>query len=57
MSLMSTLEGLVAAGIKVVVVGGIAARVQGSTRVTDDIDVCYDTTASNERATNAHWWT
>lgn len=50
MSLMSTLEGLVAAGIDVVVVGGIASRVQGATRVTDDVDVCYDTTASNERA-------
>ena len=50
MSLMSTLEGLVAAGIDVVVVGGIASRLQGATRVTDDVDVCYDTTASNERA-------
>ena len=50
MSLMSILEGLVAAGIDVVVVGGIASRVQGATRVTDDVDVCYDTTASNERA-------
>lgn len=50
MSLMSTLEGFVAAGIDVVVVGGIASRIQGATRVTDDVDVCYATTASNERA-------
>jgi hypothetical protein len=35
--------GLVTAGVPFVVVGGVAASAQGSSRVTDDLDICYDT--------------
>lgn len=35
--------GLVDAGVPFVVVGGVAASAQGSARVTDDLDICYDT--------------
>jgi predicted nucleotidyltransferase len=31
-----------AAGIRFVVIGGVAATVQGSARFTNDIDICYD---------------
>ena len=37
------LAGLVAAKIRFVVVGGLAAAAHGSSRVTNDLDVCYDT--------------
>jgi hypothetical protein len=39
--------GLEAAGVPFVVVGGVAASAHGSARVTDDLDVCYDTTAQS----------
>jgi hypothetical protein len=35
--------GLTRAGVPFVVVGGVAATAHGSARVTDDLDVCYDT--------------
>lgn len=35
--------GLTGAGVPFVVVGGVAATAHGSARVTDDLDVCYDT--------------
>src|SRR5215469_472289 len=35
--------GLTRAGVNFVVVGGVAASAHGSARVTDDLDVCYDT--------------
>lgn len=40
-------EGLVRSGIRFVVVGGVAARAQGSVRVTRDLDICYDTAPDN----------
>jgi hypothetical protein len=41
------LQGLERAGIRFVVVGGVAARIHGSPRVTNDLDVCYATEAEN----------
>jgi predicted nucleotidyltransferase len=34
-------RGLVGAGLEFVVVGGVAARAHGATRVTEDLDICY----------------
>lgn len=47
MSLLDLMQGLAKSGVRVVLVGGMAARVHGATRVTDDVDVCYDPAASN----------
>lgn len=47
MSFASMLRGLRDADIRFVVVGGIAAAAHGSRRLTDDLDVCYDTSPSN----------
>jgi len=41
------LRALVGKGVRFVVVGGVAATVQGSARVTNDIDFCYDTATDN----------
>ena len=41
------LAALVAHGIRFVLVGGVAATVQGSARFTNDIDLCYDSAADN----------
>lgn len=38
---------LTAGGVKFVVVGGVAAAVQGSTRFTNDLDICYDPALDN----------
>ena len=38
---------LVAAGVRFVVVGGVAATIQGSARLTNDIDICYDRAPDN----------
>jgi hypothetical protein len=43
MSLLGMVAGLGRAGVPFVVVGGVAATAHGSARVTDDLDVCYDT--------------
>lgn len=47
MSLFEMLRGLQGAGIRFVVVGGVAAVAHGSNRVTVDLDVCYDTSPEN----------
>jgi hypothetical protein len=44
------IAALVAAGVRFVVVGGVAGVAHGSVRLTNDIDVCYDTAADNVRA-------
>lgn len=44
------LEALTARGVDFVVVGGIAARILGATRNTDDLDVAYATDEQNLRA-------
>lgn len=36
------LRGLTRAKVKFVVVGGVAAAAHGSSRVTNDLDICYD---------------
>jgi hypothetical protein len=36
------LRGLTRRKVKFVVVGGVAAAAHGSTRVTNDLDICYD---------------
>jgi hypothetical protein len=41
------IAGLSRSGISFVVVGGLAASAHGSARVTDDLDVCYDTAPSS----------
>ena len=47
MSFASMLRGLQSASIRFVVVGGLAATAHGSRRVTDDVDICYDTGDTN----------
>ena len=41
------LQGLTAAGVQFVVVGGVAAAAHGSAHVTNDLDIFYDTTPDN----------
>lgn len=41
------LQGLEETDIKFIVVGGLAATAHGSRRVTDDLDICYDTSKAN----------
>lgn len=41
------IDALVAARVRFVVVGGVAATIQGSARFTNDIDLCYDTSRGN----------
>ena len=57
----SHVEGLVAAQVRFVVIGGVAAALQGSERLTLDLDICYDPAADNRerlaerlRRWNAH---
>lgn len=40
-------RGLDAAGVRCVVVGGVAAAAQGATYVTHDLDICYDPAEDN----------
>ena len=52
------ITALVAAGVRFVVIGGVAATIQGSARFTIDIDICYDTAPDNvERLVRllVHW--
>jgi predicted nucleotidyltransferase len=42
MSFASMLSGLTKKKIRFVVIGGVAAAVHGSSRVTNDLDICYD---------------
>jgi predicted nucleotidyltransferase len=41
------ITALVAAGIRFVVIGGVAAVIHGSARFTNDIDICYDPADDN----------
>ena len=41
------LQGLTAARVRFVVVGGVAAAAHGSAHVTNDLDICYDATPAN----------
>ena len=50
MSFASMLSGLIRSKVRFVVVGGLAAAAHGSSRVTNDLDICYDTADANIRA-------
>lgn len=41
------IDGLSSAGVRFVVIGGVAGIVHGSVRRTDDLDICYDPSADN----------
>jgi predicted nucleotidyltransferase len=41
------LATLVAREVRFVLIGGVAATIHGSARFTNDLDICYDTTADN----------
>jgi predicted nucleotidyltransferase len=41
------LQALITRGIRFVVIGGVAATVHGSARLTNDIDLCYDVASDN----------
>jgi len=41
-SFASMLGGLIAGKVRFIVVGGLAAAAHGSSRVTNDLDICYD---------------
>jgi predicted nucleotidyltransferase len=41
------IAALVRAKVRFVVIGGVAATIQGSARFTNDIDICYDTAPDN----------
>jgi predicted nucleotidyltransferase len=43
------IEGLAAAEIRFVLVGGLAASAHGSAYVTQDVDICYERTPENVR--------
>ena len=47
MSFASMLGGLVAANVRFVVVGGVAAAAHGSAHVTNDLDICYESGSAN----------
>ena len=47
MSFASMLRGLRSHKIRFIVVGGVAASAHGSRRVTDDLDICYETSDAN----------
>lgn len=41
------IAGLIAGGVRFVVIGGVAAVIHGSARLTNDIDICYDASPDN----------
>ncbi|MFV1980770.1 MAG: glycoside hydrolase family 10 protein, partial [Rhodothermia bacterium] len=47
MSLLTMIAGLTTASVEFVVIGGVAARAHGSTRITEDLDICYDPEPEN----------
>ena len=47
MSFASILQGLNFAKVRFVLIGGLAAAAHGSRRVTDDVDICYDSSPKN----------
>ena len=46
MSFASMLSGLTRKKVRFVVVGGVAAAAHGSSHLTSDLDICYDTDAA-----------
>ena len=49
MSLLEMVYGLTDAGIRFIICGGVAGTAHGSRRVTDDLDILYDTEPANAR--------
>jgi len=49
MTLLGMASRLVVAGVRFVVIGGLAMRAQGSARLTEDLDICYDPAPDNVR--------
>ena len=47
MSLLDLVGGLTAARVRFIIAGGVAGTVHGSRRVTDDLDILYDTSPGN----------
>ena len=47
MTLLGMWEGLAQAGVRFVILGGVAMRAHGSAHVTLDLDICYDTAPDN----------
>ena len=47
MELVEILRGIKEAGIRHVVVGGVAANAHGSPRITMDVDICYEPSSEN----------
>lgn len=47
MTLLGMADRLTAAGVRFVVIGGLAARAHGSARITEDLDICYDPAPDN----------
>lgn len=47
MSLGGVLRGLTGAGVRFVVIGGVAGVAHGWTRVTNDVDICSDPSPEN----------
>jgi hypothetical protein len=47
MTLLGMVDRLTAAGVRFVVIGGLAARAHGSARITEDLDICYDPAPDN----------
>jgi predicted nucleotidyltransferase len=48
-TLLDMVRALSEAGVRFVMIGGLAMRAQGSTRVTEDLDICYDPAPENVR--------
>jgi predicted nucleotidyltransferase len=47
MTLLDMVRGLSDAGVRFVMIGGLAMRAQGSNRITEDLDICYDPAPDN----------
>lgn len=47
MSLLGMASQLALRGVRFVVIGGLAARAHGSARITEDLDICYDSEPTN----------
>lgn len=47
MSLLELVAGLSRARIRFLIAGGVAGTIHGSRRVTDDLDILYDTSTEN----------
>jgi predicted nucleotidyltransferase len=48
-TLLGMAARLVEAGVRFVLIGGLAMRAQGSARLTEDLDICYDPARDNVR--------